>query len=160
MYGCESWTIKKAECPRIDTWHWIEIVPLNKTLESPLDSKEIKLVNPKENQPWIFIGRTDAEAEAEAPILCPPDAKSWLIGKDLDSGKDWRQKRRGWHRMSWSDGITDSMDMNLSKLQEIVKDRSLTCCQSMGSQRIGPDLSTEQQHWQVKSGGYWGINRG
>ena len=65
---------------------------LEKTLESPLDSKEIKPVNPKGNQPWIFIGRADAEAEA--PILWPRDAKSWLIGKDPDAGKDWRQKEK------------------------------------------------------------------
>ena len=65
---------------------------LEKTLESPLDSKEIKPVNPKGNQPWIFIGRTDAEAEA--PILWPPDVKSRLIGKDPDAGKDWRQKEK------------------------------------------------------------------
>ena len=69
-------------------------VVLEKTLESPMDSKEIKLVNPKENQPWIFIGRTDAEA----PILWPPDTKCWLTGKDLDAGKDWRKDEMvGWH---------------------------------------------------------------
>ena len=85
----------------------------------PLDSK-IKPVNPKENQLWIFIGRTDAEAEA--PILWPPDAKIGLIGKDPDAGKDWRQEKRmtGWDELN---GITDSMDMSLSKLQETVKDR-------------------------------------
>ena len=66
---------------------------LEKTLESPLDCKEIQTVNLKGNQPWILIGRTDAEAET--PILWPPDAKSWLIGKDPDSGKDWRQKEKG-----------------------------------------------------------------
>ena len=65
---------------------------LKKTLESPLDCKEIKLANPKGNQPWIFIGKTDAEAEA--PILWPSGAKNWLIRKDPDSGKDWRQKKR------------------------------------------------------------------
>ena len=82
-------------------------VVLEKTLESPLDCKEIKPVNPKENQPWIFIGRTDAEAEA--PILRPPDTESWLIGKGPDSGKDWRQEKRttedemvGWHH--WLNG--------------------------------------------------------
>ena len=69
------------------------IVIRGKTLESPLDSKEIKPVNPKGNQCWIFIGRTDTEAEV--PILCPPDAKSWLTGKDHDAGKDWRQKKKG-----------------------------------------------------------------
>ena len=66
---------------------------LEKTLESPLDSKKIKPVKPKENQPWIFIGKTDAEAEA--PILWPPDVKSWLIGKAPDAGKDWRQEEKG-----------------------------------------------------------------
>ena len=65
---------------------------LEKTTESPLDSKEIKPVNPKGNQPWVFIGGTDAEAET--PILWPPDAKSWLIGKDPDAGKDWKQKEK------------------------------------------------------------------
>ena len=65
---------------------------LKKTLESPLESKEIKPVNPKGNQPWIFIKRTDAEAEA--PVLWPPDAKSWLTGKDPDAGKDWKQKEK------------------------------------------------------------------
>ena len=89
MYGCESWTIKKAECRRIDAselWCW-------RRLENPLDCKEIKPVNPKGNQSWIFIGRTDAEAEA--PMLWPPDAKNWLIGKDPDAGKDWRQEEKG-----------------------------------------------------------------
>ena len=66
---------------------------LEKTLESPLDSKEIKPVNPKGNQPWIFFGGTDAEAET--PVLGPPDAKSWLIGKDPGAGKDWRQEEKG-----------------------------------------------------------------
>ena len=82
---------------------------LEKTFESPLDSKEIKPVNPKGNQPWIFIGMTDAEAKA--PIFWPPDAKSWLIGKDSDAGKDWRQKEKraaehemvGWHH--WLNGL-------------------------------------------------------
>ena len=97
------------------------IVVLEKTLESPLDSKEIEPVTPKGNQPWIFIGRTDAEAEA--PILWPPDAKNWLIGKAPDAGKDWRQEKRWAERMRWLDIITDSMNMNLSKFQDIVKDR-------------------------------------
>ena len=90
MYRCESWTLKKAECLRIDTFIWT-VVP-EKTLESPWDSKEIKPVHPKGNQPWICIGRTDTESEA--PIVWPPDAKSWLIGKDPYAGKDWRQKEK------------------------------------------------------------------
>ena len=89
MYGCESWTIKNAKVMK--NWCFWTVV-LEKTLEIPLDSKEIQPVHPKGNQPWIFIGRTDAEAET--PILWPPDAKNWLIRKDPDAGKDWRQKEK------------------------------------------------------------------
>ena len=112
MYGCERWTIRKAECRRINAFRlWLE-----KTLESPLDSKEIKAVNPKENQPWIFIWRTDAEAEA--PIFWPPDGKSWLIGKRL--GKIKGKRRRRWQKMWCLGSITHSMDKSFSKLREIV----------------------------------------
>ena len=93
---------------------------LEKTLESPLDSKEIKLDSPKGNQHWIFIGRTDAETEA--PILWPLDVKVWLTEKDLDPGNNWRQKKRGQQTVVWLDSSTDSMDMNSSKFQEIVED--------------------------------------
>ena len=89
--------------------------------ESPLDSKEIKLFSLKGNQPWIFTGST--VAEAKTPILRSTYVKNWLIGKDPDAGKDWRQKEKGKARMSWLDNITDSMDLNLSKLLDIVKDR-------------------------------------
>ena len=101
--GCE--TIEKAE--RQNTW-FFQTVVLGKTPESPLDSKEIQPVYPKGSQSWVFIGKTDAEAEA--PLLWPPDAKNWLIGKDPDAGKDWRQEKKGmtedeivgWHH--WRDG--------------------------------------------------------
>ena len=87
MYGCESWTIKKTGAAELMLW----TVGLEKTLESPLDCKEIQPANPKGNQSYIFIGRTDAEAA----ILCPPDANSQLTGKDPDSGKDLRQEEKG-----------------------------------------------------------------
>ena len=86
IYGCESWTIKKAECRKIDAfelWCW------RRLFESPLDCKEIQPVNPKRN----ILGRTDVEAET--PILWPPDVKNWLIRKDPDAGKDWRQEEKG-----------------------------------------------------------------
>ena len=96
MYGCDSWTTKKAEGQKID-FFWT--VVLKKTLESPLSCKEIKPVNPKGNQSWIFIGRTDAEDEA--PILWPPDAKSWLIRKDPDVGQHWRHVSDSLRLHSW-----------------------------------------------------------
>ena len=90
MYGCESWIIKKAEHRRIDAfelWCW------RRLFESPLDCKEIQPVHPKGDQSWVFIGRTDIEAET--PIFWPPDVKNWLIWKDPDAGKDWGQEEKG-----------------------------------------------------------------
>ena len=114
MYGCESWPIKKAEHWRIDAF---ELLVLEKTLESPLDCKEIQPVHPKGYQSWVFIGVSDVDAET--PILWPHNAKSWLIGKDPDAGKDWGQEEKGmtedemvgwyhWlngHEFGWAPGV-------------------------------------------------------
>ena len=142
-YGFSSSHIWMWELDHKEGWaqknwsFWIAV--LEKTLESPLDSKEVKPVNPKGNHPWILIGRTDVEAES--PILWPPDMKDWLIEKDPDAGKHWGQEENGWQRMRWSDGITDSMDRSLRKLGD---SGSLTCCSSWG-RRVGLDLAAEQR---------------
>ena len=127
MYGCESWTVKKAEHRRIDAFD----VVLEKTLESPLDCKEIQPLHPKGDQSWLFMGRTDAEAET--PILWPPDSNSWLIGKDPDAQRDCGQEEKGttqdetvgWHQQlnehefGWTLGVCDGQG-------------SLACCDSWG----------------------------
>ena len=117
MYGCESWTIKKIEGQRIDAfelWCW-------RRLLRALDCKEIQPVHPKGNQSGIFIGRT--RAEAETPIVWLPDANNWLIWKDPDAEKDWKQEEKGTTEDEMVGSITDSMDMSLRELQELVIDR-------------------------------------
>ena len=117
MYGCESWTVKKAECQRIDVfelWCWKSL------LRVPWTAGRF---HPKGNQLWIFIGRSDVEAET--PILWLPNAKNQLIGKDPNAGKIEDGRRREQQRMRWSHGITDLMDMNLSKLRELITHREI-----------------------------------
>ena len=128
MYGCESWNIKKAGHWRIYAFDPTMVL---KTLEGPLDCKEIQPVHPKGDESWEFIGRT--AVETETPVLCPPDAKNWLIWKDPDAGKDWGQEEKGmtedemvgwyhWlngHGFGWTPGVGDGQG-------------SLACCSSWG----------------------------
>ena len=144
MYGCEDWTIKKAEHQRIHAFWWMSVVVLEKTLESPMGCKEIKPVNPKESQSWIFIGRTDAEAEAL--ILWPPDAKSQLTRKHPDAGRDIRQEEKGttedemtgWHHQLNGHEFEQAPGVGKGQGKPGV-------LQSVGSQRIRHDWVTEQQ---------------
>ena len=141
MYGCESWTVKKAErAPK--NWCFWSVV-LEKTLESPLDCKEIQPVHSKGDQSWLFFGRNDAEAET--PVLWPPHAKSWLIGKDSDAGRYWGQEEKGttedemarWHH--WLDGRESEWTPGVGDGQG-----GLMCCNSWG--RKESDM-TEWLNW-------------
>ena len=137
IYGCENWTIKKAECQRIDTfelWCW------SRLLRVPWTTVEIKPVNPKGNQSWIFIGRTDAEAEA--PILWPPDAKNWLIERTLILGKIEGRRSRWQQRMKCLAGITNSVDVKALGVGD--GQWSLACCSPWGHKES--DM-TEQLNW-------------
>ena len=140
MYRCESWTMKNAEHRRIgafELWCW------RRLLKSPLDCKEVQPAHPKGDQPWVFTGRTDAEAET--PILWPPGAKSWLIGKDPDAGRDWGQEEKGttedemagWHHgldgceSEWTPGVGDGQG-------------GLVCCDSWDRKESD---TTERLNW-------------
>ena len=170
MYGCESWTIKKAEHQRIDAF---ELWVLEKILESPLDYKEIQPVNAKGNQSWIFIGRTDVEAET--PILWPPDVKNWIIWKDPDAGKHWRREEKdtvegemvGWHHQlnghefeqalgvgdEWGDLVCCS-PWGLKKSDTEVNWTPETCgAPSFYSASTG-NMKTLSKAWQVRTLGF------
>ena len=117
----QLWELDRKEGRAPNNWCFWTVV-LEKTPESPLDSKEIKPVNLKQSQPWIFTGKTEAEAEAEAPLFWSPNVKSQLIGKVPDAGQT-EGRRREHQRKRWLDGITSAMDMNLGKFWKMVRDK-------------------------------------
>ena len=133
IYGCESWTIKKAERRRIDAFELM----LEKTLESPLDCKEIQPVHPNGDQSWVFTGRTDVEAET--PVIGHLMRRAHSLETTLILGKIEGRMRRGRQRMRWLDGITDSVYMGLGGLRELVMDRESGVLWFMGSQSVGHD---------------------
>ena len=150
------WELEYKESRVPKNWcFWILV--LEKTLESPLDYKEIQAVHPKGNQSWIFIGRTDAEAET--PILWPPDAMNWLLSKDPDAGKDWRREEKGmgWQSLRWLDGL-DRHEFWVSSGSWWWLGK-LYVLQSMGSQRVGHDWAIElnwtELNWIIYFRPFW-----
>ena len=154
MYGCDSWTIKKAECQRIDAfelWCW------RRLLRVPWTARRSNQFILKEISPEYSL--EELMLKLKLQILWPSDAKSRPIGKDPDAGKEWRQEERGRQRMEWLDGITDSMDMSLSHLWELVMDRRPGVLQSMVLQRVGHDWATKVS-WTLKiyiGGWFWNV---
>ena len=152
-YGFSSGHVWMWELDCEESWvpkNWcFWTVVLMKTPESPLDCKKIQPVHPKGNQPWIFIGRTDAEAET--PILWPPYAKNWLIWKDADAGKDWRWEEKGTTEDEMVGWHTDWMTWVWSNSRSWWRTGKPSVLQSMGSHRVGQDSATEQQQQWITS---------
>ena len=141
------WELDYKESLAPKNWCFWTVV-LEKTLESPFYCKEIQPVHPKGDQSWMFIGRTDVEAET--PILWPPDGKSWLIWKGLDAGKDEGRRRRGRQRMRWLDSMTDNMDMGLGGFRELVMDREAWCTAVHGATKSQTRLSNwTELNWMI-----------